>query len=933
MGYAEKHPNRGESCNKETVLTHAAANQSIASSAEAANGFSAPIAPFTPVLTKTIQQYSNIAALPPLLLVGAPTGYGKTVFASTIARTLQAAGQAVLLHTLDEGDADFGAAVMRIETLLGCESEGVGLMFCASPMIETDSRIDTMQSAAARLDHDAVLIIDGLEPNRDAELAHLIERLLLGRQTRLHVVITAIDMPTDQFHRLRLEGKVHEVGPADLALDADQIRTLFETANAAPLNLTPEQARDILLQTEGWPAAVRLMHVAMSSRVDPQSIRAGAAIDTPLTDTLARRVLAAIDPDITQFLLEIADLNTFHAELCAHVTQNPRSAELLAELIRLNLMIFPATGRPGWYRFHGLFSSYLRREAHAVHSEKERHAILARALDWCRRHDQLQDAFEFAMAIRDSAQAGELLAARAEGLVRDQGLHHYYIHAYERLLTIDAFPSDEAQYWYVWAMVFARQYEKAYRVLASMRHRDADGDAQDERMAHRKQAVLSVILFSLDRISEARQRAERWLETDDGLDPFETSGVACVLSTSGIADHDIRTARRAILMARKAMSRTGSEYGLAWISCLEALIDVEEGDLTFVDHALDEAIARARAELGPSAAIVSTMDMVAARMSLERGDVRDAKERVLQGLSQAKHHGFIETAKIGLEVAVRLWDGTADSEFAPRHLDAIAACFPPRLQLMLHCAVLARLVRLGRIDAATDWVRRQDLEDSLGARPPSFPAAELATARRALLTARIAWLIAQRDFPTALSNTETELQAALKGSSANWQVQLLLTRLEIQAATGHAAQAAKTLLRATSIAAPRRILQPFIEYADVIRPLLLADPKKTWPLVNEQEFAFFSDMTQRITATSASTPTSESHPASPDDLDVDAPTSREVELLGYLDSGFSNQEIADRLGLTVGTVKWHLHNLYLKLRVRNRSAAIFRAKRAGLLNR
>lgn len=52
---------------------------------------------------------------------------------------------------------------------------------------------------------------------------------------------------------------------------------------------------------------------------------------------------------------------------------------------------------------------------------------------------------------------------------------------------------------------------------------------------------------------------------------------------------------------------------------------------------------------------------------------------------------------------------------------------------------------------------------------------------------------------------------------------------------------------------------------------------------------------------------------------------------GLLDSGLSNQEIADRLRLTVGTVKWHLHNLLMKLRVRNRSAAIFKAKRVGLL--
>jgi len=39
--------------------------------------------------------------------------------------------------------------------------------------------------------------------------------------------------------------------------------------------------------------------------------------------------------------------------------------------------------------------------------------------------------------------------------------------------------------------------------------------------------------------------------------------------------------------------------------------------------------------------------------------------------------------------------------------------------------------------------------------------------------------------------------------------------------------------------------------------------------------------------------------------------------------------IADRLGLTVGTVKWHLHNLFMALRVRNRLASIFKEKRGA----
>lgn len=885
-----------------------------------------------PVCTRAIRHFSRLEALPPVLLVVAPTGYGKTVFLSTIAEHLRRAGCKTLVHTLDEGLPDFSTAMLNIETLLGCASGGVGMMFCGGPMIETDSRIDNILQAAEKLDEDVVLLLDGFNVNRDIEIGNLVERIALGHLGRLRIVLTTTELPAEILHRVRLHGGTRELGPAELSMGKDEIRELFASAQANPTALTAEQIAAIETQTEGWPAAVRLMHVAMSSHVDPASLRSSDGFETSLTDTLSRKVLAAIDPAIARFLFEIADLETFNAELCAHMTGNGQAGEILAELIRLNLLIFPATGRPGWYRLHNLFRDYLRRELHVMRTEPERSALLARALEWCRRHGHLADAFELALTIRDGHQASELLAARAQRLVRDQGQLLFYIAAYERLLEIEPFPADETQYWYVWAMMFARQYEKAYRVLAAMRHPNSK-DPQDERMQHHKQALLSTILFSLDRIAEARVRGERWLQTDDGLDPFETSSVACVVSTSGVADLDFQTARRGILLARNAMSRTGSDYGLAWISCLETLIDVEEGDVPFDAGTIKDAIEMARRALGPLAPIISTMDIMVAKIALERGELDEARERVLHGLTQAKHHGFIETTKVALEVATRLWDGSPDSAFAPRHLDAVATSFPPRLQLIQNCAVLVRLVRLGLTQRALEWARRQDLEGLLGTRAPAFPAGELGSARRALLDARIAWLIAHRDFTGALTLVETELHTALKSSCASWKVHLLLTRLQILSATAQTAQAGKTLLRAIGIAAPRKLRQPFIEHADVIDPLIAGDDKKQWPLVTDEEFSFFADLRQRLgilRETGRGKPASE--PAA-EGLDVDTPTTREIELLGYLDSGLSNQDIADRLGLTVGTVKWHLHNLYMKLRVKNRSAALFKAKRAGLINR
>ena len=64
---------------------------------------------------------------------------------------------------------------------------------------------------------------------------------------------------------------------------------------------------------------------------------------------------------------------------------------------------------------------------------------------------------------------------------------------------------------------------------------------------------------------------------------------------------------------------------------------------------------------------------------------------------------------------------------------------------------------------------------------------------------------------------------------------------------------------------------------------------------------------------------------------LDVLSEREVEILGLLADGLTNQEIADKLFLVVGTVKAHNHNIFSKLGVRNRVEAIARAKALNLI--
>jgi len=70
-----------------------------------------------------------------------------------------------------------------------------------------------------------------------------------------------------------------------------------------------------------------------------------------------------------------------------------------------------------------------------------------------------------------------------------------------------------------------------------------------------------------------------------------------------------------------------------------------------------------------------------------------------------------------------------------------------------------------------------------------------------------------------------------------------------------------------------------------------------------------------------------SHP-----LLIDPLTEREQEVLHMIAEGHSNQEIAENLIITLGTVKAHVSNIYSKLDVRSRTQAILKAEEFSLLN-
>ena len=58
---------------------------------------------------------------------------------------------------------------------------------------------------------------------------------------------------------------------------------------------------------------------------------------------------------------------------------------------------------------------------------------------------------------------------------------------------------------------------------------------------------------------------------------------------------------------------------------------------------------------------------------------------------------------------------------------------------------------------------------------------------------------------------------------------------------------------------------------------------------------------------------------------------REIEVLEFMAQGLSNQEIADKMFVSLNTIKTHSSNLFSKLDVKRRTAAVETARKLGLV--
>ncbi|MBI5439931.1 MAG: hypothetical protein HY900_01835 [Deltaproteobacteria bacterium] len=885
-----------------------------------------PVAGATLVERARLGEWFRRAEGASLVLLHAPAGFGKTTVMLQLLERFTRQGRATAWLTLDAADNDLGRFLAGLLAALQKMDPSLDPDAFEREAFETESALLNILDWAAGYPSPFALFLDDADAVRNPQVGAAIRSLAEDLPPEKSLLLATREVPELGLSRLRVRGRLLEIGPDELRFAPAEAREFLQRGCA--LALDDEEAATLNRNVEGWAAALQLAALALAGRSDHRAfIDSFSGAFSDVGDYLAEEVLSRQPEEVRGFLLRTSVLDRLCASLCDAVVGGTGGGRLLSHLERANLFLVPLDPGRQWYRYHNVFREFLRGRLERDQPGAARELHLA-ASQWFADRGSTEEAAAHALAAEDLDRAAGLVAECAMELVRRGQVD-----------TVDAWasrfpPQTLARYPQLrialcWALALRHRYAEANAVLDQIRGSLEPSAPVDPRTLDE---VYSLEVFCLeDRGEQCLRLAQKNLAKIADRRSFAGGVLLNVLGLRLLEAGQFDEAVRILGSGRESHRHTGSILGANYAECFL-------GALEFTQGRLRDALARYRAayqhvrEVLPTYSLPGAVAAAFLAEALYEVDEKDQAAELLDGF----RHLFPELQQldamlIGCITRARIYETRGQPAKAAAVLARAERIAEERGSRRARATLRWERVRLAlqRGDTAAAEGEARELGDTgLEGAPAGWipPANDPETPELGRLRLMVRTGGARR----ALPRLRSELEAAEALHRRRRALKLRILLAEALAAVGEEASALSELREAVSFGSREGYVRSFLDEGRTVLSLLGA-LRDAWGAEETHEAGVIEHVGRLLAAgreVAPAGPTGDAAPAWP----FESLTDREIEILRLASAGYSNRALADRLFVTVATVKYHLRNVNLKLHAENRTEAIAKARRLGLIS-
>jgi LuxR family transcriptional regulator, maltose regulon positive regulatory protein len=868
----------------------------------------------------------NVGLTRKLILISAPAGFGKTTLLSDWIKQ-----QNILTAwvSLDKGDNDpvefLSYIISGIQTIQKEFGEST-LKLLNSPNKPSDeSIVSLLINVILKIAQNFLLVLDDFHLIESSEILKLITYLLEHIPGNIHIVILTRSDPTIPISRLRSQHQLVELRSSDLSFSANDISILFN--KKLKLGLSIDDVYSLETKTEGWIAGLQLTALSMQGREDiSEFIRDFRGDNRYIMDYLMEEVLKNQSDEIKEFLLQTSILKQMSAPLCNAVLNRNDSQLILEILEKNNMFVIPLDDERNWYRFHHLFAELLNQRLQ-LRDKAEINLLHNKACEWFEHNNMNELAIDHALEIKNFEKCIQLLGKVAECMWQ-KGMHSA-IMKYGDMLPDELIKTNpEFCLYYAWILIADGKVHKAGPFLVSA------------------ESIIAELINIKNSSKEDIQYNKK------------LSGKIAVAFT--YLNSHLEHSHKIFDYCKTAMDNLSEEdpfwFSWAWFSC--GIAYFSKGDLLESNKAFNNAF-----DYGIKSGNIYLISTIAIRMAeneQQLGHYKSAYKKCSDLLTLMKDKGYSEIARtewtyaalyLIMGVSQLMW---ADMDRAYENLKvAYDLCKSGKdIYLKIFILMVYTIVLKDRGDCELKKkIEEMDIIIKQNDVPPF------------LISSYIGWkiyLFIENNQIEEANHIISEygLDTGKKKTHANEGAYSAYIRLLL--AQNKLDEAEMLLLELYALAEENNAIEKIIELkiayavlfnlkgnqekaiAILIEAMELAsDENLLYYFVNDQNR--LKDLMERayreISVTKTNIPTKfvdslklaleRKDRLSKMNFGKDL-SARELDTLKLI-SDLSNQQIADKLFISLNTVKTHLKNIYLKLEVDNRAKAVVKAKDLGMI--
>jgi LuxR family maltose regulon positive regulatory protein len=863
-----------------------------------------------------------------LILISAQAGFGKTTLLCDWIKEQQIP---TAWYSLDKGDNDpveflnyIIAAIQNIQKNFG--QSALNLMH--SPNKPTYYSISNLLiNDILLIKQDFLLVLDDFHLITNNEIIELLSYFIEHIPNNIHIAILTRSDPSLPIARLRSQHHVLEMRSEDLSFSANDISALFN--KKLKMELSAEDIYSLEKKTEGWIAGLQLTALSMQGRANiSEFIQFLKGDNRYIMDYLIEEVLKIQTESIKEFLLQTSILEQLTAPLCNAILGRRDSQLILETLEKNNMFVIPLDSERKWYRYHHLFAQLLKQRLQLQGKDyvKELHE---KACNWFWENEMPVLAIDHAIEIGNFEKSIKILSEIIENMWENG--QHAAILKYGDVLPQELIQKNATIcLYYAWILIIRGKIQQAAPFLESaqtiVKEVISDLNSSEQLICKNKKllgkisvayAYQNSFIAPSDKIFDYCKTALDNLTEDD---PLWSSWVWFSIGTTHLMLENFKECLEAHEKALAYGKKSGNIYLISTIGMNLAYLESRMGLYTAsykkCSDLIDLMKEKGYAQITKSESSYAGLYSCLAGIQTMRCDFDEAIENIKTAYDLSENESNSSFKVVVLTVYSFTLFGRGDIPGAIKMLaeaDEIV-----KQNKIAHGALSMYFALKGFM-----FIQQNDFEGA----HKFFKDTDINTDKKITYinehgyTPLIFLNILESNLKAAEELLNILLEMALAQSRTERIVELKVLSAILSKSKGDKEHAIEKLTEALEYAAHESIIMPVVLFQENISDLLpdvykrQATAKTKIPKTLIEKLKTVLERRDKVLGNQENSGLS----------------TRELETLKLIAEGLTNQEIADKLFISLNTVKTHLKNIFIKLDVDSRAKAVEKAKVLSLI--